>query len=126
MRVGFHSFQMGQRGTEICLHKYAKYNREILGNESVIISSIAHPTYCLDRFKDFDVILYPEYWVDDGNNDVLRNKLEVICDQNKIDAFYAIKMGENDGIMPTNVKTLTHCVFRMDQPYLRKRCPTHN
>ena len=117
MKVGFHSFQMGQRGTEICLHKYAKYNREILGNESIIISSIAHPTYCLDRFKDFDVILYPEYWIGDGKNDALRNKLETICDQNKIDAFYAIKMGEDDGIMPTNVKTLTHCVFRMDQPH---------
>ena len=74
MRIAFHSFQMGQRGTEICLHKYAKYNREILGNQSVIISSIAHPTYCLDRFKDFDVILYPEYWIGDGRNDVLRNK----------------------------------------------------
>jgi hypothetical protein len=117
MRVAFHSFQMGQRGTEICLHKYAKYNRELLGNESVIISSIAHPTHCLDRFKDFDVILYPEYWVDDNQNDAIRNKLELICDQNKIDVLYAIKSGDNDGMMPTNVKTATHCVFRMHQPH---------
>lgn len=117
MKVAFHSFRMGQRGTEICLYKYAKYNREILGNESVIISSIAHPTYCLDRFKDFDVILYPEYWVDDGKNDKLRGKLESICDKNKIDVFYAIKRGENDGMMPTNVKTLSHCVFWMHDPH---------
>lgn len=117
MRVAFHSFQMGQRGTEICLHKYAKYNRELLGNESVIISSIAHPTHCLDRFKDFDVILYPEYWIDDNQNDAMRKKLELICDRNKIDVFYAIKSGDNDGMMPTNVKTATHCVFRMHQPH---------
>lgn len=117
MRVAFHSFQMGQRGTEICLHKYAKYNRELLGNESIIISSIAHPTHCVDRFKDFDVILYPEYWVDDNQNDAMRKKLELICDRNKIDVLYAIKSGDNDGMMPKNVKTATHCVFRMHQPH---------
>lgn len=117
MKVAFHTFQMGQRGTEICLHKYAKYNREILGNESVILSSVAHPVYSLNRFKDFDVILYPEYWVDDGRNDALRNKLEYICEKNNIDVFYAIKRGEDDGIMPTNVKSIAHCIFWMFQPH---------
>lgn len=117
MRVAFHSFQMGQRGTEICLHKYAKYNREILGNESIIVSTVSRPTYCLDRFKDFDVILYPEIWLNDGRNDALKTKLEYICDRHQIDAFYAIKAGENDGVMPTNTKSLVHSVFHLYQPH---------
>ena len=37
MRIGFHSSQLGLRGTEIAMYDYAKYNRELLGNESVII-----------------------------------------------------------------------------------------
>ena len=37
MKIAFHSYQLGDRGTEICLYKYAKYNQEILGNESVIV-----------------------------------------------------------------------------------------
>ena len=53
IKIAFHSYQLGERGTEVCLYKYAKYNREILGNESIIISTSSRPTPCLNRFKDF-------------------------------------------------------------------------
>jgi hypothetical protein len=117
MRIAFHSNQLGERGTEICLYKYAKYNREILGNESIIISSGLKPTPSLNRFKDFTTILYQEEYRDGAKNDNVRTAIEKICDEQKIDAFYAIKAGENDGIMPTNTKSLAHCVFRMHDPH---------
>ena len=37
--VAFHSYQLGERGTEIHMYNLAKYNRDILGNESIIIST---------------------------------------------------------------------------------------
>ena len=121
MKIAFHSFQLGDRGTEICLYKYAKYNREVLGNESVIISTDSRPTPTYDRFAaEFETILYSHVWSNqglDGCNDILKQHLESIVDNKKIDAFYAIKGGENDYFMPSNCKTLAHCVFRCDEPH---------
>ena len=113
MKIAFHSYQLGERGTEICLYKYAKYNREILGNESVIISTDSRPTPCLKRFEDFQTILYSDI----SSNDAVRNSLEKICEDNNIDVLYAIKGGPDDKILPTNVKTLSHCVFVMNEPH---------
>lgn len=117
MKIAFHSYQLGERGTEVCLYKYAKYNREILGNESIIISTNSRPIPSLNKFSEFETILYSDVWVNDGKNDKLRSTLEKICDENKVDVFYAIKGGEDDGFMPTNTKRLAHCIFRMDQPH---------
>ena len=117
MKIAFHSYQLGERGTEICLYKYAKYNREILGNESIIISTSSSPIPCKSRFDEFETILYPDVWQGDGKNDSLRNTLEYICEKNGVDVFYAIKGGEDDGFMPTNTKRLAHCIFRMDEPH---------
>ena len=118
MKIAFHSYQLGDRGTEICLYKYAKYNQEILGNESVIISTSSRPTPSLDRFKnEFDTILYPEVWKNHKHNSHLKSALEKIVSDKKIDAFYAIKGGEDDDFMPENCKRLAHCIFRMDEPH---------
>ena len=57
MKIAFHSYQLGERGSEICLYKYAKYNREILGNESIIISTSSRPIPCKSRFDEFETIL---------------------------------------------------------------------
>ena len=117
MKIAFHSYQLGERGTEICLYKYAKYNREILGNESIIISTSSRPIPCKSRFDEFETILYPDVWQGDGKNDSLRNTLENICEKNDVDVLYSIKGGEDDGFMPTNTKRLAHCIFRMDEPH---------
>jgi len=117
MKIAFHSYQLGERGTEICLYKYAKYNREILGNESIIISTNSRPTPSLNRFKEFPTYLYSTVWQNDRKNDELRGVLENICAEEKVDAFYAIKGGENDNFMPTNTRRLAHCIFTMDEPH---------
>lgn len=117
--VAFHSYQLGGRGSEVSLYKYAKYNKEILGNKSIIVSTDSRPTPTLQMFKnDFDVFLYPDVWVNDGKNDSLRNSIEKICQKNSVEYFYAQKGGESDGILPKNVKkTLSHAMFRMDEPH---------
>ena len=114
IKVAFHSYQLGERGSEVCLYKYAKYNREILGNESIIISTSSRPTPGIEKFKEFEVILYSDIWVNDGKNNSIRKSIEEICEKKSIDAFYAIKGGEDDGIMPKNAKSLSHCIFRAD------------
>lgn len=117
-RILFHSYQLGERGTEVAMFKYAKYNQEILGNESIIVSTNSRPMPSLGMFKkEFPVIGYTNVWKNDGRNDALRSTLERVCDREHVDVFYAIKGGENDGIMPTNVKTAAHAVFRTDQPH---------
>jgi hypothetical protein len=116
-KIAFHSYQLGSRGTEICLYKYAKYNREILGNESVIISTSSRPIPSANRFREFPTFLYPQVWKNDGVNQELRTSLERLCDAEGITHFYAIKGGEDDNFMPTNTKRLAHNIFRMDEPH---------
>ena len=42
MKIAFHNNQLSLRGTEVAMYDYAKYNEEILGNESIVISK--HPS----------------------------------------------------------------------------------
>ena len=115
--VAFHSNQLGDRGTEICLYKYAKYNRDILGNKSIIISSSSRPYPSAQRFKEFTTYLYPQAFQNDKRNDSIRTTLEELCEQESISHFYAIKLGDEDGLMPKNTKRLAHCVFNMSEPH---------
>ena len=117
MKLLLHSYQLGDRGTEICLYKYAKYNRDILGNESIIVSTSSRPMPSANRFKEFSTFVYPNVWRSDKQNQQLREDLMRLCDREKVGAFYAIKGGENDEFMPTNVKTLAHCVFQLHEPH---------
>lgn len=116
--IAFHSYQLGQRGTEIHMFKNAKYNEEILGNKSIIVSTSSRPTPTLPMFQSrFETVLYPEVWKNDGKNDELRGAMERICDAHAVSHFWAIKGGENDGFMPNNAKQFAHCVFNMREPH---------
>jgi len=119
MKVCFHSYQLGYRGSEVAMYQYAKYNEEILGNTSIICSTTSRPGYMemLPKFRDrFEVFLYDDVW-NPHDNTPLRSSLERIVEAEGVDVFYAIKGGENDGILPSNCKTMAHSIFRMDQPH---------
>lgn len=119
MKVAFHDFQLNYRGSSLSTYNYAKYNQEILGNESIIVSTSSRPNEMelLDRCQKLcKTILYPEVW-NGQDNSHLRRALEKIVADEKIDVFYAQKGGEDDGILPTNCKTIAHYVFRGDQPH---------
>lgn len=107
MKIAFHSNQLGLRGTEVALYGYALYNREILGNESIIISDKSKDLGAYDKFKtQFDVHLYDSFsqvvnWVDKYN----------------IDAVYYQKAGHYDGKLVPNARNLVHTVFQYNQPH---------
>ena len=43
MKVAFHTFTLNYRGTAVAIYDYAKYNQEVLGNESVIVYNSSVP-----------------------------------------------------------------------------------
>jgi len=107
MKIAFHSNQLGIRGTEVALYDYALGNRDILGNESIIISDVNADLTSLEKFKSqFPVYLYNNF-----------SEVESIIEKEKVDAFYIIKSGFNDGKIVKNAKNLIHAVFKHKEPH---------
>jgi len=107
LKIAFHSNQLGIRGTEVALYDYALGNRDILGNESIIVSDVNADLTTLDKFKtQFPVYLYNNF-----------SEVEHIVAQENIDAVYWIKAGFNDGKLVNNAKNLVHSVFKHNDPH---------
>jgi hypothetical protein len=107
MKILFHSNGLGLRGTEVALFDYARYNEEMLGNESVIVSSANGELSAINKFRHrFKVELY-----------VHPGQIDDICLRNNVDIFYAIKLGLMDGIVSNICKTVIHVVFGVFEPH---------
>lgn len=107
MKIAFHSNQLGIRGTEIALYDYAYYNREILGNESVIISDANADLTTLDKFKlEFEVFLY---------NDFV--EVHEFVKQHNIEGIYYQKSGQLDNKLVPGIRNMVHSVFQFNQPH---------
>jgi hypothetical protein len=107
MKIAFHSNQLGIRGTEIALYDYALGNRDILGNESIIISDANSDLSTLDKFKSqFPVFLYNDF-----------SEVEELILRENVDAVYFIKSGNNDGKIVKGAKNLIHAVFQVNDPH---------
>lgn len=101
MKIAFHSNQLGLRGTEVSLYDYARYNEEILGNTSIIISDKNANMDSYNKFKDrFPVFLYNDF-----------SEVESMIDKNLVDCLYLQKAGGFDSKIVTNAKNLVHAVF---------------
>jgi len=99
MNVGFHSNQLGIRGTEVSLYDYAHYNEAILGNTSYVFAPANSDLAALDKFRNrFQdrVILYNSF-SEVGNY--------------KIDVAFLEKAGHYDGILFPRSKNIVHAVF---------------
>lgn len=108
-KIAFHSNQLGIRGTEVAMYQYAKYNEEILGNKSVIVSFPNRDHRAIEKFRDrFEVVLM-EWW-----------EYETYLTQNNFDYLYLIKMGTNDGYCFQTIPCLIHAVFRFNDPHGHK------
>ena len=111
-RIAFHSNQLGLRGTEVSLYDYARYNEEVLGNVSIIISINPNLTKysdsnAINKFnKRFKVLFY--------NN---HKDIDKILNENNVDIFYAQKAGFIDNIVSLERKTLIHSVFQYHEPH---------
>ena len=106
--VAFHSNQLGMRGTEVALYDYARYNEEILGNKSIIVSDSSKELSSLPKFESrFEVCLYDKFFDD----------CYPFMKQYGANYIYYIKSGENDGKLVPGIKNLVHAVFQTKDPH---------
>jgi hypothetical protein len=109
MKIAFHSNQLNLRGTEVALFDYAFNNQTLLGNSSIIVSKANgnHAEEVIEKFRNhFKVLFYNTL-----------AELESILTEEQAAAMYAIKSGENDGLLPKNVKNWVHTVFRKNEKH---------
>ena len=113
MRVLFHTNTLNYRGTSVAVTDYARYNQDILGNESVIAycktngeeKDMGNEASVIEALeKEFKVVGYRA------------GKLEGKIDENKIDFAYFIRAGIKEDL-PTNVRTGVHSVFQYNDPH---------
>lgn len=111
MNVLFHEYQICLRGTSVAVYDYARYNEEILGNNSYIIFDINsswNEQPAIEKFiKRFPnkVMGYKSF-----------SQINQVCDSLNIDTFYILKSGEFDGKL-SNRKNSVHAVFQAYQPH---------
>lgn len=111
MKVLFHTHVLNFRGTAVAVYDYAKYNQEVLGNESVICynedfaGEDGTEPQALDMFeRRFEVVSH--------HND--NTELQSLCD--KVDISYFIKYGYNNEFLPKG-RTAIHAVFQANDPH---------
>ena len=121
MNCAFFVRHFTERGTEVAIYDYAKYNEEILHNKSYIIcftekkqSEIGFPMerYSYDKFKNrFEIIEICDI-----------DEMTFIIDRYKLDFFYTQTYGNQDIYkfdnkeIWGNCKTIKHCVFTTCTP----------
>jgi hypothetical protein len=106
MKVAFHTNQMCLRGTEIAIYDYAKYNEELLNNESIIFCNSNNELVegVVRKFESkFKCHFYSNF-----------TELEAICEKENIEHTYFIKSGFRDGLSLKNSRNLIHAVFPTD------------
>lgn len=113
MKILFHTNTINHRGTTVAVTDYARYNQEILGNESVIAfnhslgfeKDMGSEQTVIDELKkQFNVIGYKD------------GELEGVIEKEKIDLAYFIRAGNLEPL-PTNCKTAVHSVFQFNEPH---------
>ena len=111
MKVLFHTHTLNFRGTAVAVYDYAKYNQEILGNESVICYNASVPQE-VDVSTESDVVelFKKQFQVVSYTSD---SELQTLCDG--IDVAYFIRYGHNEPL--PNVRTAVHAVFQAYEPH---------
>jgi hypothetical protein len=122
MNIGFFVRHFTERGTEVAVYDYAKYNEEILHNQSVIICftpetqrNINFPTerYSYDKFsKRFQIIEIQHI-----------SDMKDVIQKYRLSFFYTLTGGSGNDIYQFenkdiwgSCKTIKHCVFNMWYP----------
>jgi hypothetical protein len=110
MKVLFHTNTLNYRGTTVAVLDYARYNQEVLGNESVVSywadgpvgNDAGNEAPMIEKFKR-------EFELRPGNG----GDLNSLCTD--IDVAYFIRSGEVDAL--PDVKTAIHAVFGHRTPH---------
>jgi len=111
MKVLFHTHTLNFRGTAVAVTDYAKYNQEILGNESVICynSGIG---YEKDMGTEQESLEYIKSQFEVRS--CTMDQLDSVC--NDINVAYFLRAGNRE-LLPTNVQTAVHAVFQHNDPH---------
>lgn len=105
--IGFHTSELNIRGTNVAVYDYARYNEEILGNKSYIISNRNAEMTAYKKFQDrFEVFLYGRF--EDSYNFAKEKNIEYV---------YYIKAGDCDGRDIPDTKAIVHAVFQHKDPH---------
>jgi hypothetical protein len=109
MRIAFHSNHLNERGSDVALYDYAHFAETLLGHQSIVLAPMGSDLTAADRFSArFPVFLY-------GRPD----DLDALLRHERIDLFYAIKYGADDGIVSRSCPTVVHCAFDLSEPHGR-------
>lgn len=111
MKVLFHTHTINFRGTAVAVYDYARYNEEILGNESIICYNSGFNEEDKSEEKALDMFRQRFEVYSHDNND---EELQEHCD--KADISYFIKYGFNNEFLPIT-RTAIHAVFQANDPH---------
>lgn len=108
MKIAFYNPRICIRGTSNALYDYAHFNETILGNKSIIITSLeAHDKEGLSKYKSrFEIFFCKDL-----------EAVEKVLTLEEVNVLYCIKYGKNDGFYSRRIKTVVHCVFDMSEPH---------
>ena len=113
MKIAFNLDTINYRGTTVAVSDYAKYNQDILGNESVIVynnsiqyeKDMGSEKEAIEDLKTkFEVI------------GCAKHELNSVLKKEQVDLAYFIKYGHNDKELP-DLKTAVHAVFQAKEPH---------
>lgn len=103
-KIAFYANNLSERGTAVALFDYAKHNRDLLGNESLIVYDKEfpgnHPSV-IEKFNaEFELIGCRNFSEADSHS------------QSKgCDLMYILKSGKRDDLISRYVPTMVHAVF---------------
>ena len=108
MKVAFHSRLVTERGSEAAMLDYARLNRFVIGNESVLcfpdrLELVANPI--LKKWQEeFPVILYKT-----------KRSLGRALQKEGVEVIYMTKPGSYDGFLVPGLKNCVHAQFLCDE-----------
>jgi GR25 family glycosyltransferase involved in LPS biosynthesis len=108
IKIGFHTNQLSERGTEIALFDYAYYNEKFYNNKSIIFYKENNKENNIEVINKFK-----QYFKCYGYTDF--EEVNEIIEKNKINYLYSIISGEIGSCKLTNkCPNLLHAVFTVE------------
>lgn len=111
MKVLFHTHVLNFRGTAVAVYDYAKYNQEVLGNESIICYNRG---FAGEDKTEPQALTFFENLFEVVSHDDHEGELAKYCVG--VDISYFIKYGFNNEYLPPT-RTAIHAVFQANDPH---------
>ena len=118
-KIFFHTNTICHRGTTTAILDYAKYNQELLGNESIIVypTNYSDPGVSPDSLTQSDVLASIKLNYDVRGYSSMED-LQTLIQTESPDYFYSLKAGFYDWMIThPGMKNLVHAVFMANQPH---------